>query len=135
MIERNLGSWNSVINGLTRNGEVDKAIELFERMVEKNVVSWTTMVHGLSMNGMHEKALETFFKMIEEEGVRTNDLTLVSILSACVKIRAFERGMRIHSYISSNRFCLNVALGTTKYGQIQYASHVFDDTEEKDICT
>ncbi|XP_027165985.1 pentatricopeptide repeat-containing protein At1g04840-like [Coffea eugenioides] len=141
MPERNFGSWNSLINGLMRNGKVDKAVELFEGMVEKNVVSWTTMVHGLSLNGMHEKALEMFFNMIEEEGARANDLTLVSVLSACAKTGALEAGMKIHKYILSNKFRFNAAVGTAlidmyaKCGQIQSASQVFRDTKEKDVRT
>lgn len=141
MPERNLGSWNSLINGLMRNGKVDKAVELFKGMVDKNVVSWTTMVHGLSLNGMHEKALEMFFRMIEEEDVRANDLTLVSVLSACAKTGALEAGMKIHKYILSNKFRLNAAVGTAlidmyaKCGQIQSARQVFRDTKEKDVRT
>lgn len=141
MPERNLGSWNCLINGLMRNCQVDKAMEIFERMVEKNVVSWTTMIHGLSLNGMHDMALEMFFRMVQEEGMRANDLTLVSVLCACAKIGALEAGIRIHNYCSNNNFRLNAAIGTAlvdmyaKCGQIHSASQVFHDTKKKDIRT
>ncbi|CAA2937323.1 pentatricopeptide repeat-containing At1g04840 [Olea europaea subsp. europaea] len=141
MPQRNIGSWNSMINGLMRNGEVQQAVEFFDRMEERNVVSWTTIVHGLSQNGMHEKALEMFMKMAKKEGVRANELTIVSALSACSKIGALEAGKKIHDYVSSHGFQFNVAVGTAlvdmyaKCGYIKSASQVFGQMKEKDIRT
>lgn len=140
MPERNAGSWNSLINGLMRSGEVDKAIECFDGMEEKNVVSWTTMIHGLMLNGLHEKALELFFKMLDI-GVKPNDLTTVSALSACAKIGALEAGIRIHNNMLSHGFKMNTAVGNAlldmyaKCGDIESASQVFNGMKVKDIRT
>ncbi|GFY93069.1 tetratricopeptide repeat (TPR)-like superfamily protein [Actinidia rufa] len=137
---RNVGSWNSLINGFMRDGEVDRARELFDCMPEKNVVSWTTMVTGYSQNGHHEKAL-SMFSQILEVGVKPNDLTVVSALSACAKVGALEAGVHIHKYLSSNGFWLNKAIGTAlvdmyaKCGNIESASQVFAMTKEKDLLT
>ncbi|CAN1769990.1 Pentatricopeptide repeat-containing protein At1g04840 [Linum perenne] len=115
MPERDTGSWNSLINGFLRAGELDKANALFDQMPEKNV-------------------------MLEED-VRPNDFTVVSALSACAKIGAVETGLRIHKYITSNMFKLNAAIGTAlvdmyaKCGNIDSASQVFKDTKERDILT
>ncbi|GFY81612.1 tetratricopeptide repeat (TPR)-like superfamily protein [Actinidia rufa] len=110
MPKRNVGSWNSLINGFMRDGEVEPR-ELFDHMPEKNVVSWTTMVTGYSQNGHQEKALSMFSKMLEM-GVKPNDLTVVSVLSACAKIGALGAGVQIHKYLSSSGFQLNKAIGT-----------------------
>lgn len=140
MPERNAGSWNSLINGFVRNGDLDRARELFVQMPEKNVVSWTTMINGFSQNGDHEKALSMFWRMLEE-GVRPNDLTVVSALLACTKIGALQVGERIHNYLSSNGFQLNRGIGTAlvdmyaKCGNIKSASRVFVETKGKDLLT
>lgn len=140
MPQRNLGSWNSLINGFMRSGDLERASLLFERMPEKNVVSWTTMVSGYSQNGEHVKALAMFFRMLDE-GVRANDHSVVTALSASAKVGALEAGLRIHNYISSNGFRLNVAIGNAlvdmyaKCGNIEAASLVFVETKEKDIYT
>ena len=137
---RNVGSWNSLINGFMRDGEVDRARELFDCMPEKNVVSWTTMVTGYSQNGHHEKAV-SMFSQILEVGVKPNDLTVVSALSACAKVGALEAGVHIHKYLSSNGFQLNKAIGTAlvdmyaKCGNVESASRVFGMTKEKDLRT
>ncbi|KAL6984970.1 Pentatricopeptide repeat-containing protein [Sarracenia purpurea var. burkii] len=140
MPERNAGSWNSLINGFMRSGEVERSMELFVRMPHKDVVSWTTMVNGFLHNGQHEKALQMFSNMLAE-GVRPNDLTVVSALSACAKIGALEAGVRIHNYISSNGFKLKSAVGTalvdmySKCGHIDSANKVFGQIEERDLRT
>lgn len=140
MGERNSGSWNSLIDGYMRNGDWKKASELFEQMPDKNVVSWTIMVSGLSSNGEDEKGLEMFFRMLDE-GVRANDRTIVSALSASAKFGALESGLRIHEYISSNGFKLNAAVATalidmySKCGDIQAAELVFNKTKEKNLLT
>ncbi|GFY81629.1 magnesium transporter NIPA [Actinidia rufa] len=140
MPERNVGSWNSLINGFMRDSEVERARELFDCMREKNVVSWTTMVTGYSQNGHHEKALSMFSNMLEV-GVKPNDLTVVSALSAFAKIGALEAGVQIHKYLSSNGFQLNKANGTAlvdmyaKCGNIESANRVFGMTKEMDLRT
>ncbi|XVE84738.1 hypothetical protein DITRI_Ditri17bG0037000 [Diplodiscus trichospermus] len=140
MPERNTGSWNSLINGFMRNGDLDKAMQLFDEMAEKDVVSWTAILNGFLQNGDHQKAISMFFKMLEA-GVRPNDLTLVSALSACAKVGGLEAGVRIHDYILENGFRLNKAIGAAlvdmyaKCGNILSASKVFDETKEKDLLT
>ncbi|OMO71022.1 hypothetical protein CCACVL1_18501 [Corchorus capsularis] len=140
MPERNIGSFNSLINGFMRNGDSGEAMVLFNEMKEKDVISWTTMVNGFSQNGDHEKALSMFFKMLEG-GLKPNNLTLVSALSACAKLGALEAGVRIHNYFLENGFQLNKAIAPAlvnmyaKCGDIQSACKVFDETKEKDILT
>ncbi|XP_038712630.1 pentatricopeptide repeat-containing protein At1g04840-like [Tripterygium wilfordii] len=140
MPERSLVSWNSLINGLLRNGDSNQAWKFFDLMPEKNVVSWTTMVNGLLQNGDLEQSLKMFFRMLEE-GVRPNELTIVSALSACARIGALKTGVQIHNYISNNAIRLNGAIGTAlvdmyaKCGNIEHASKVFGETKDKDILT
>lgn len=140
MPERNLGSWNSLIDGFMRNGDTERASLLFEQMPYKNVISWTTMVSGYLHNGEHEKELLMFFRILDE-GVRANDHSVVTAFSTSAKVSALEVGSRIHNYISSNGFTLNVAIGNAlvdmyaKCGNIEAANLVFVETKEKDILT
>ncbi|KAK4341546.1 hypothetical protein RND71_040047 [Anisodus tanguticus] len=142
MPARNVGSWNTLLSGLMRNEEVDKAMELFDGMKksERNVVSWTCVINGLTLNGLHQKGLDLFFKMAEE-GIKPNSLTIVSALSACEKTGALEAGRKIHDSITNNVVRLNVVLGNAlldmyaKCGYIESASLVFSGLKEKDIRT
>ncbi|KAM0947084.1 putative tetratricopeptide-like helical domain superfamily, DYW domain-containing protein [Dioscorea sansibarensis] len=140
MPERSVASWNSLVHGLLKRGDPDGAVELFEGMPEKNVVSWTTMVAGLSQNGDNQRALWVFDRMLEN-GVRGNEFTLAAALSACARMGALERGVRVHEYALANGFRENGAVGTalvdmySKCGKIECASEVFDRMEQRDVLT
>ncbi|KAJ4967968.1 hypothetical protein NE237_014669 [Protea cynaroides] len=140
MPDRNTGSWNTMVNGFVKQGELEQARTFFDRMPGKNVISWTTMISGLSEKGYHEQALDLFYRMLGE-GVRPNDLTIASTLSACAKIGALEAGVRIHEYVSRHGFRLNQTVGTAlvdmyaKCGKIERASQVFNETVEKGLLT
>ncbi|XXG45180.1 hypothetical protein AAC387_Pa02g0332 [Persea americana] len=140
MPERTSVSWNSLINGFMRKGDVDGAWVLFDQMPEKNVVSWTTMVAGFFQNGDHKRALDTFYRMLDV-GVKPNDFTVVSALSACSRIGALDAGVWIHDYILGNEFRINKEIGTAlvemyaKCGEIERANRVFCALKEKDLLT
>ncbi|XP_058093302.1 pentatricopeptide repeat-containing protein At1g04840 [Magnolia sinica] len=137
---RSIGSWNSLINGFLQKGDVERAMVLFDRMPEKNVISWTTMVAGFSQNGDYQRALSTFYRMLDE-GVKPNDYTVISALSACARIGALDAGIQIHEYVLGNGFRINRDLGNalvdmySKCGEIECASRVFCQIKEKDLLT
>ncbi|CAI9776115.1 unnamed protein product [Fraxinus pennsylvanica] len=65
--------WNVIINGCCKNGELKKALELFEVMPQRNIGSWNSMINGLMRNGeeriwVGKELLEA--KRIEEENER-----------------------------------------------------------------
>lgn len=60
--------WNVIINGCCKNGELKKALELFEVMPQRNIGSWNSMINGLMRNGEVKQAIE-FFDRMEERNV------------------------------------------------------------------
>ncbi|KAL5703245.1 hypothetical protein ACHQM5_028360 [Ranunculus cassubicifolius] len=140
MPERNVGSWNSMINGFLMKGELEKGRLLFEEMPERDVVSWTTMIAGLSQNENHEQALDMYRRMLDE-GVKPNDLTIVSALSSSARLGALGSGLQIHEYIKRKRFRMTTALGNalvdmfSKCGSIENAKKVFSEMKKKDLLT
>nr|UPT48391.1 pentatricopeptide repeat protein AaPPR18 [Agave angustifolia]UPT49533.1 pentatricopeptide repeat protein AaPPR780 [Agave angustifolia] len=107
MPERNLVSWNSMVSGYAVNGEMDSARELFELMLEKDVVSWSCMISGYAQSGRHLEALQLFKLMMKEDRVKPNEVTMVSVLSACAHLSALEQGKWIHAYIDKNKMALD----------------------------
>lgn len=66
MPQRDAISWNSLISGHVRLGEMTRARELFGVMLCKTVVqvvSWTTVISGYSQVGSYVDALEIFRQM------------------------------------------------------------------------
>jgi pentatricopeptide repeat protein len=65
MPERNAVSWNSMVAGLIRNGDLEEARLVFQLMPDKNTVSWNTMIAGYAENCRMEEAKALFDEMQE----------------------------------------------------------------------
>ncbi|XP_075662923.1 pentatricopeptide repeat-containing protein At5g55740, chloroplastic-like [Castanea sativa] len=70
-------SWNSVILGFLRSGQVNEARDMFLQLrslgVQLDWISWTTLISGLAQNGFQDKAILVFQQM-QEAGI-TPDTT------------------------------------------------------------
>ncbi|KAI9177502.1 hypothetical protein LWI28_016035 [Acer negundo] len=73
---------NALIDMYAKSGEIEDAIRAFNEMREKNVISWTSLIAGYGKHGYGQKAIELYEKM-ECEGLKPNDVTLLSLLFAC----------------------------------------------------
>ncbi|KAK7289911.1 hypothetical protein RIF29_03945 [Crotalaria pallida] len=137
---RDVVTWNSMLAGLVRNGEVKAAEKVFDEMPERDVISWSTMVMGYVQNGILEDGLECFREM-RERGVRPNEATLVTVLSASAQLGLVGFGRFVHSTIQSLRFPTTVPIGTAlvdmyaKCGCIEESRVLFHSMLRKDIWT
>jgi len=53
----------ALVDMYSKCGEVQLAMEVFQRMEDKNVLAWTTMIKGLAMHGRGSEALMLFTQM------------------------------------------------------------------------
>ncbi|XP_027352459.1 pentatricopeptide repeat-containing protein At3g29230 [Abrus precatorius] len=65
MEERDVVTWNSMIGGLVKGGELESACRLFDEMPVRDLVSWNTMLDGYAKAGEMEKAFGLFERMPE----------------------------------------------------------------------
>ncbi|PKA50855.1 Pentatricopeptide repeat-containing protein [Apostasia shenzhenica] len=133
-------SWNSMISGYIKCGLLEKARNLFDSMPQKDVVSWSTMISGYTKHACFSDALALFSRM-QIEGIKPDETTLVSILSACTNLSALEQGKWVHSYLKKHEYTINVFLGTTlidmymKCGCTETAIEVFNGMDDKGTST
>eukprot|EP01018_Ginkgo_biloba_P020678 Gb_35168 [translate_table: standard] len=136
--KRDVVSWNTMIAGYTLNGRLKDARQLFDKMPERNIVSWNTMIAGYLQNGHGGKALKLFSQM-QKAGVKPDQSTYTSVLSACACIASLEGGKQVHEHIIKTGFNSDVFVGSTlitmysKSGCIDNASHVFKKMPERDV--
>ncbi|OVA01371.1 Pentatricopeptide repeat [Macleaya cordata] len=141
MIEKNLISWSAMITGYARSGDLDSARRLFDEMPERNVVSWNAMIAGYAQNETYSDAIDLFREMQQVGGVKPNDVTLVSVLSACAHLGALDLGKWIDLFINRSRMELNLFLGNAladmfaKCGCLVEAMRVFDKMQERDVIS
>lgn len=143
----NVVSWNSVIFGFFRNGQVVEAQNMFSEMlhssgVKPNLVTWTTLISGLAQNGFCYDALMAFWRM-QGFGIRPNSMSITSTLSACTDMALLKYGRAIHGYVMRHYNYMSPSLQITtsimdmyaKCGNLHDANRIFDmcSTKEKEI--
>ncbi|KAJ0973763.1 hypothetical protein J5N97_015728 [Dioscorea zingiberensis] len=69
MPERDVVSWNSMVAGLVRAGELMEAREVFDQMPDRDIVSWNSMLDGYVKAGEMDKAFDLFERMPERNVV------------------------------------------------------------------
>jgi pentatricopeptide repeat protein len=109
MDERTVVSWNSLLAGYIRCGDIDEARRIFDEMPERNVISWTTMISGCAHNGRCRQALSLFGEM-RRAHVELDQVSLVAALSACAEIGNLNLGRWIHGYIEERMSVRNQPL-------------------------
>ncbi|KAG8075781.1 hypothetical protein GUJ93_ZPchr0006g45095 [Zizania palustris] len=83
--------FNALIDMHSRCGNISFARKLFDSFMERDSISWSTMINAYSMHGDGGSALDLFLTMVAS-GVKPNDITFVSILSACSHSGFLEQG-------------------------------------------
>ncbi|PUZ76062.1 hypothetical protein GQ55_1G260800 [Panicum hallii var. hallii] len=134
-------SWNTIVSGYGKSGDLEAARELFVRMPDRSLVSWSAMVDACIRAEQFSEALRVFDRMMEE-GFRPDAVVLVSMLKACAHLGAVERGRWVHRYLEAEGFGRrpgNVMLETalvdmySKCGCMEEAWQVFDGVRSHDV--
>ncbi|KAL4190686.1 hypothetical protein AMTRI_Chr07g26000 [Amborella trichopoda] len=82
---------NSLIDMYSKCGCIKISQIIFDSILEKDVISWSSMISGYAMNGCSEDAIELFHAM-EKTCTKPNNVTFVSLLSACTRGGLVEKG-------------------------------------------
>ncbi|KAF5741707.1 pentatricopeptide repeat-containing protein [Tripterygium wilfordii] len=93
---------NALIQMYSSFGNWEVAEKIFTRMEFKDVVSWTTMISGYEDNLLPIKALNTY-KMMEVDGIRPDEITIASVLSACASLGELDMGTKLHELAKKTR--------------------------------
>ncbi|KAF9612801.1 hypothetical protein IFM89_004211 [Coptis chinensis] len=133
-------SWSGLVVAHVKARELDEARRVFYMMPEKDVVSWTTMISGYCQAKRSSEALELFGEM-RDSGIRPDEVTMVSVISACTNSGDLEAGLNVHKYIDENGFGWMISLCNAlidmyaKCGCVEGARLVFDKMGRKSLIT
>nr|AKH05192.1 chlororespiratory reduction 4 [Pelargonium dichondrifolium] len=94
MPERDLVSWNSMIDGCIKCGKMEDARHLFDRMPKRDVVSWASMVDGYAKLGSVEIAAAMFKKMPNRDVIACN-----AMMAGYVQNGFFKEALAVFDYI------------------------------------
>ncbi|XP_076926365.1 pentatricopeptide repeat-containing protein At2g29760, chloroplastic-like [Bidens hawaiensis] len=131
---------NSLIHFYASCGCLDSAYSVFLKMPVRDVVSWNSMITGFARGDYADKALK-LFKQMQCEGLRPDNVTMMSVLTACTKKLDLGIGRLVHSVIErigiTRSLNLNNALLDmyVKCGTVDNAQKLFGKMPEKDIVS
>ncbi|XP_049348310.1 pentatricopeptide repeat-containing protein At1g09220, mitochondrial [Solanum verrucosum] len=135
---RNSVTWNALISGCIKGGDVKVARAVFDVMPEKNVISWTGLIDGYTRMGRFNEALSLFREMVVVEGIKPTEVTLLAIFPAIWNVRCLECCGMIHAYgeksgidVFDIRVMNSLVDAYAKCGSIDDAVKVFEDISDE----
>ncbi|XP_068646743.1 pentatricopeptide repeat-containing protein At5g48910-like [Aristolochia californica] len=91
-IEIDVALGSGLVGTYAKCGRLETACLLFAKIAERNVVVWNMMIGGFGMHGHAAEAVEMFFQMVET-GVCPDDISFVTVISACSHAGMVDRGL------------------------------------------
>ncbi|WRX25647.1 Pentatricopeptide repeat - like 10 [Theobroma cacao] len=113
------------------------AKKVFYEIPERNLVAWSTMISGYAMMGSVNEAFGAFREM-QKVGIVPDEVTMVSVISACAAAGALDIGRWVHAYIEKQMIEIDIMLSTAlvnmyaKCGCIEKAKELFERMPVKD---
>ena len=83
---------NGLVDMYAKCGDLTDARLIFEGMLELNDACWNTMISGFSIHGRCSEALEFFDRMVKSS-VNPNEITFLSVLTACAHSGFVQEGL------------------------------------------
>ncbi|KAK1267308.1 Pentatricopeptide repeat-containing protein [Acorus gramineus] len=95
-IQRDEFVTTALIDMYAKCNSLQSAVLIFEKLNLRDVFAWTVIISGYTQTDKGEDALKCFRRM-HHEGIKPNEFTFASCLSACSSISSLETGRQIHS--------------------------------------
>ncbi|KAK1591688.1 hypothetical protein Q3G72_011681 [Acer saccharum] len=79
-IAEELFNRTTIMDGYIKSGNIDRARSLFDQMPKKNMISWSIMIGGYAKNGQPRNALE-LYKSFKEQGIKPDETFKMGLLA------------------------------------------------------
>lgn len=131
---------NTMVHMYCCCGGVKDARVVFDEMPKWDSVSWSAMIGGYARMGMSTSAVELFREM-QIARVNPDEITMVSVLSACSDLGALELGKWVENYIEREKIPKSMELCNAlidmfaKCGDVDKALRLFRSLDRKTIVS
>ncbi|TVU11927.1 hypothetical protein EJB05_45538, partial [Eragrostis curvula] len=92
---------NALVSMYAKCGDVNTAIEVFNKMQERDVWTWNSIIGGLALHGQAAKSVQFFNKMLEER-IHPNEISFLCVLGACSHAGLVQDGQRYFSLMKDS---------------------------------
>ncbi|CAN1354864.1 Pentatricopeptide repeat-containing protein At1g77170, mitochondrial [Linum perenne] len=137
-LESNEYCESGFISLYSKCGEPDLALKVFDESPERKLGSWNAVIAGLCQSGRGKETIEMFIKMMKL-GLQPDDVTMVSVTSACGSLGDLQLGFQLHKCVlqattseKSDTLMLNSLIDMYgKCGRMDLAAMVFESMGSK----
>lgn len=140
MSPKNLVVSTAMLSGYSRAGQVEDARLIFDQMVEKDLVCWSAMISGYVESNQPQEALK-LFKEMQVLGMKPDQVTMLSVISACAHLGALDQAKWIHLYVDKSGFGKDLRINNAiinmyaKCGNLESAREVFKKMRRRNVIS
>jgi len=103
---------NALVAMYSECGRVDEAERVFNNIDDMDSVSWNSMLAAFVQSGLFDEALDLLRK-ITRYGRKPDQVSVISVLSACGRARNLLNGMEVHGFAVKSGMDLDIQVGNT----------------------
>ncbi|KAF5205488.1 Pentatricopeptide repeat-containing protein [Thalictrum thalictroides] len=139
-LDSNVFVQSALINVYSLSGQISIARRLFDKSSKRDVVSWNAMISGYNKIHCYEES-QKLFNEIERYKVQPTVVTLVSVASACAKLKDLQTGMQVHQYVKDCRIEATLILENALVdmyaacGRMDLSLELFENMKVRDVIT
>ncbi|KAF3432663.1 hypothetical protein FNV43_RR23765 [Rhamnella rubrinervis] len=130
------------INLYCKAGEIANAYRVFEENPERKLGSWNAIIAGLSHGGRAKEAINMFLEL-RRYGFLPDDVTMVSITSACGSLGDLDLALQLHKCVYQAKsmekediLTLNSLIDMYgKCGRMDLAYRVFSKMDQRNVSS
>lgn len=130
----------AMLSGYAKLGMVKDARFIFDQMIEKDLVCWSAMISGYAESDQPDEALKLFNEM-QQQRIAPDQITMLSVISACAHAGALGQAKWIHTYVDRNGFGRALSVNNAlidmyaKCGKLVRAREVFENMPRKNVIS
>ena len=130
----------AMLSGYAKIGLVEDARFIFDQIVDKDLVCWSAMISGYAESDQPQEALRLFNEM-QRQRIVPDQITMLSVVSACAHVGALVKARWIHSYADKNGFGRALPINNAlidmyaKCGNLARAREVFENMPRKNVIS
>ncbi|XP_022945503.1 pentatricopeptide repeat-containing protein At1g77170, mitochondrial-like isoform X1 [Cucurbita moschata] len=135
-------SESGLISLYSKLGDLECARKVFEQNHHRKLGSWNAIIAGLSQGGRAKEAVDMFIKL-RRSGLEPDDVTIVSVTSACGSLGDLELSLQMHKFVfqvkatgKSDILMLNSLIDMYgKCGRMDLALKVFSNMDHRNVSS
>ncbi|XP_004247664.2 pentatricopeptide repeat-containing protein At4g14820 [Solanum lycopersicum] len=138
--QKNLVVSTAMISGYSKAGQVEAARSIFNQITDKDLVCWSAMISGYAESDQPQEGLKLLDEM-QASGVKPDQVTMLSVISACANLGALDQAKRIHMIVDKYRFREALPVNNAlidmyaKCGYLDGAREVFGRMRRKNVIS